>query len=52
MGGLEVLSEREGFHVGEKDAFWGFAGCGSGGGDKSEDEEVEVIGEMHGLSVS
>ncbi len=46
MGGLEVLSEGERFDVGEEEAFWGFAGCGTGGGE-SEDEEVNVIGEMH-----
>lgn len=49
MGGLEVLSKCEGFHVGEEDAFWGFAGCGTGGGE-SKDEEVEVTREMHGSS--
>ena len=48
MGGLEVLSKCEGFHVGEEDAFWGFTGRGSGGGGgESEDEEVDVNGKMH-----
>ena len=49
MGGLEVLSKREGFDVGKEDAFWGFAGCSTSGG-KSEDKEVDVVGEMHGSS--
>ena len=49
MGGLEVLSKCEGFHVGKEDAFWGFSGCSTGGGE-SEDEEVNVSRELHGSS--
>ena len=49
MGGLEVLPKCEGSHVGKEDALWGSADCGNGGGE-SEDEEVDIIGGMHGSS--